>query len=598
MSLTPQETTRLPHKPGVYKYYNSKAELIYVGKAKDLNKRVRSYFTKAKGHNKKTLKLVSEIDQIDYVITNTEFDALLLENNLIKVSQPKYNILLKDDKSFPFICVTKERFPRVYSTRRVNRQHGTYYGPYTSVQTMNNILELVRKIYTIRSCKYNLSEKNIANKKYKVCLEYHIGNCLGPCEGLQSETEYDADIAQVEHILKGSLGLVKGHFKAQMNLAAEQLAFEEANNFKDKLASLEQFQSKSLVVNPSINDLHIITIKTADDDSFINYMKVERGAIIFSKTVAIKKKLDQTDAEIISSVLWQFINQEEIPEHHIEVISNIELNDLPDKIQTTVPKIGDKKKLVGLSLTNALGLKKDKLLQRLQPDRQEKTLAILQDDLALKTLPTHIECFDNSNLQGTDPVASMVCFINGKPAKKEYRKYNIKTVEGPDDFASMTEIVGRRYKRLQEENKPFPDLILIDGGKGQLSAAVKALKDLDIYGSIAIAGIAKRLEEIYLPGDSIPLHINKKSPSLKLLQQLRDEAHRFAITFHRSKRLKSINTSLENIPGVGNKTATTLLKKFKSINKMKQSGIEELTMVVGPKKAAVIWEAIKKGSTK
>lgn len=598
MSLTPQETARLPHKPGVYKYYNSKAELIYVGKAKDLNKRVRSYFTKAKGHNKKTLKLVSEIDQIDYVITNTEFDALLLENNLIKVSQPKYNILLKDDKSFPFICVTKERFPRVYSTRRVNRQHGTYYGPYTSVQTMNNILELVRKIYTIRSCKYNLSEKNITNKKYKVCLEYHIGNCLGPCEGLQSETEYDADIAQVEHILKGNLGLVKGHFKAQMNLAAEQLAFEEANNFKDKLASLEQFQSKSLVVNPSINDLHIITIKTADDDSFINYMKVERGAIIFSKTVAIKKKLDQTDAEIISSVLWQFINQEEIPEHHIEVISNIELNDLPDKIQTTVPKIGDKKKLVGLSLTNALGLKKDKLLQRLQPDRKEKVLAILQDDLALKTLPVHIECFDNSNLQGTNPVASMVCFINGKPAKKEYRKYNIKTVEGPDDFASMTEIVGRRYKRLQEENKPFPDLILIDGGKGQLSAAVKALKDLDIYGSIAIAGIAKKLEEIYLPGDSIPLHINKKSPSLKLLQQLRDEAHRFAINFHRSKRLKSINTSLENIPGVGNKTATTLLKKFKSINKMKQSGIEELTMVVGPKKAAVIWEVIKKGSTK
>ena len=542
--------------------------------------------------------MVKEIFQIEFVIVQSEFDALLLENNLIKVSQPKYNILLKDDKSFPFICVTKERFPRVYSTRRVNRQHGTYYGPYTSVQTMNNILELVRKIYTIRSCKYNLSEKNIANKKYKVCLEYHIGNCLGPCEGLQSESDYDKDIAQVEHILKGNLGLVKGHFKAQMNLAAEQLAFEEANKFKDKLASLEQFQSKSLVVNPSINDLHIITIKTADDDSFINYMKVERGAIIFSKTVAIKKKLDQTDAEIISSVLWQFINQEEIPEHHIEVISNIELNDLPDKILTTVPKIGDKKKLVGLSLTNALGLKKDKLLQRLQPDRQEKVLAILQDDLALKTLPAHIECFDNSNLQGTNPVASMVCFINGKPAKKEYRKYNIKTVEGPDDFASMTEIVGRRYKRLQEENKPFPDLILIDGGKGQLSAAVKALKELDIYGSIAIAGIAKKLEEIYLPGDSIPLHINKKSPSLKLLQQLRDEAHRFAISFHRSKRLKSINTSLENIPGVGSKTATTLLKKFKSVNKMKQSGIEELTMVVGPKKAAVIWEAIKKGSTK
>lgn len=597
MSLTPQETTRLPHKPGVYKYYNSKAELIYVGKAKDLNKRVRSYFTKAKGHNKKTIKLVSEIDHIDYVITNTEFDALLLENNLIKVSQPKYNILLKDDKSFPFICVTKERFPRVYSTRRVNRQQGTYYGPYTSVQTMNNILELVRKIYTIRSCKYNLSEKNIANKKYRVCLEYHIGNCLGPCEGLQSETEYDADIAQVEHILKGNLGIVKTHFKEQMKLASERLAFEEANTFKDKLASLEQFQSKSLVVNPSINDLHIITIKSADDDSFINYMKVERGAIIFSKTVAIKKKLDQTDAEIISSVLWQFINLEEIPEHHIEVISNIELNDLPDIIQTTVPKIGDKKKLVGLSLTNALGLKKDKLLQRLQPDRQEKVLAILQDDLSLKTLPTHIECFDNSNLQGTNPVASMVCFINGKPAKKEYRKYNIKTVEGPDDFASMTEIVGRRYKRLQEEHKPFPDLILIDGGKGQLSAAVQALKDLGIYGSIAIAGIAKKLEEIYLPGDSIPLHINKKSPSLKLLQQLRDEAHRFAITFHRSKRLKSINTSLEKIPGIGNKTATTLLKKFKSINKMEESGIEALVAVVGPKKAAVIWEAIKKGPT-
>ena len=595
MAISPTETARLPHKPGVYKFYNKQGTLIYVGKAKNLNKRVRSYFTRAKGHNRKTLKLVSEITQIEFVLTETEFDALLLENNLIKASQPKYNILLKDDKSFPFVCVTHERFPRIYSTRQVNKAKGSYFGPYTSVVAMKNVMELVQKLYTVRTCNYNLSEANVLNKKYKVCLEYHIGNCLGPCEGLQTEEDYQQDIEQVISILKGKLGVVKTHFKEKMNEASLALAFEDAHIYKDKLALLDKFQSKSLVVNPNIKDVHICSIISDVDTCFINYMKVKNGAIIFSQTVAVKKKIEQTDDELLCALIWQFINLEKIPVFGLEIISNIALTSLPENINATVPKIGDKKKLVALSVTNALSLKRDKSLQKLEPDRKEKVLEILQQDLLLKTLPRHIECFDNSNLQGTNPVASMVCFKNGKPSKKDYRKYNIKTVEGPDDFASMKEVVGRRYKRLTEENMPLPDLILIDGGKGQLSAAVAALKELNIYGKVAIAGIAKRLEEIYLPGDSIPVHISKKSPALKLLQHLRDEAHRFAITFHRSKRLKVINTRLEDINGIGPKTATLLLKTFKSVKKTQLATLEELSAIVGTKKANILIEAIKKG---
>lgn len=598
MSLTPKETVRLPHKPGVYKFYDTKSNLIYVGKAKDLNKRVRSYFTKAKGHNRKTLKLVSEVKAVDYVITNTEFDALLLENNLIKASQPKYNILLKDDKSFPFILITHERFPRVYSTRQYNPSKGEFFGPYTSVVAMNNVLDLLRRLFTIRTCKYNLSEKNVSAGKYKVCLEYHIGNCLGPCEGLQSEEDYEKDLNQVRSILKGKLGIVRAHFKEKMQLAAESLAFEEADRYKKKLETLEKFHSKSVVVNPNINDLHTITVTSKEDDAFVNYMKVENGAINYSQTVAVRKKLGQSDQEVATSVLWQMLKLESIPEKPIEVISNVELVELPELVIASVPKIGDKKKLIGLSLTNALGLKKDKSLQKLQPTRGEQVLFTLQEDLSLTTLPRHIECFDNSNLQGTNPVASMVCFKNGKPSKNDYRKFNIKTVVGPDDFASMYEIVTRRYKRLKEEAQPFPDLILIDGGKGQLSSAVEALKDLGLYGQIAIAGIAKKLEEIYLPNDSIPVHISKKSQSLKLLQHLRDEAHRFAITFHRSKRLKGLNTSLENIEGIGPKTANVLLKEFKSIKKMQAAGFEAIQQVVGEKKARIVWEGIKKDSNR
>ena len=595
MAITPTETARLPHKPGVYKFYNKQGILIYVGKAKNLNKRVRTYFTRAKGHNRKTLKLVSDITQIEFVLTETEFDALLLENNLIKASQPKYNILLKDDKSFPFVCLTNDRFPRLYSTRRVNKTKGRYFGPYTSVVAMKNVMELVQKLYTIRTCNYNLSETNVLNRKYKVCLEYHIGNCLGPCEGLQTEEDYQHDIEQVISILKGKLGVVKTHFKEKIAESASALEFETANSYKDKLALLDKFQSKSLVVNPNIKDVHICSLISADETSFINYMKVKNGSIIFSQTVSIKKKIEQTDDELLCAIIWQFINLEKIPNGGLELISNIKLTGLPENIKATVPKIGDKKKLVSLSVTNALSLKKDKSLQKLEPTRKEKVLEILQQDLLLKTLPRHIECFDNSNLQGTNPVASMVCFKNGVPAKNDYRKFNIKTVEGPDDFASMTEIVGRRYKRLLEEKTPLPDLILIDGGKGQLSAAVTALKDLNIYGEVAIAGIAKRLEEIYLPEDSIPVHISKKSPALKLLQHLRDEAHRFAITFHRSKRLKVINTQLEQINGIGPGTSTLLLKTFKSVKKVHSATLEELSAVIGINKAKIIIENIKKG---
>jgi excinuclease ABC subunit C len=592
MTVDPGDTGLLPHQPGVYKYFNKTGTLIYVGKAKNLKKRVKSYFSNKSNQNRKTLKLVSEIAMIEAIVTPSEFDALLLENNLIKVNQPKYNILLKDDKTFPYICVSNERFPRIYSTRQLNPDKGAFYGPYTSVVAMNNVLKLIQKLYTIRNCNYNLSEKNVKDKKYKVCLEYHIGNCQGPCEGWQTEINYLQDVKQAKHILKGNLAVVRNYFKSQMTEAANNLKFEAAQDIKEKLDLLEKFSTNTIVVNPKLGDVHIITLIEDGIACLINYMYIKKGAIIQSKTNAVRNRLEQKPEEVLRVAIGQVINFDEEPAK-TKIFSNIHIPDLPERIEVIVPKIGDKRKLVELSLKNAFTLKKERQLNKSAPIRGMQAVQQLKEDLSLTVLPNHIECFDNSNLQGSNPVASMVCFKKGNPSKKDYRKYNIKTVVGADDFTSMYEIIKRRYHRLKEEGQNLPDLVLVDGGKGQLRAAVRALKELGIYGDIAIAGIAKRLEEIYVPQDSLPLHISKKSSSLKLIQRIRDEAHRFAITFHRNKRSKALNTGLENINGIGKSTTDKLLKKFKSVKKLKKARESELVAIIGKAKAKILTEAIK-----
>ncbi|HEX5169658.1 MAG TPA: excinuclease ABC subunit UvrC [Cyclobacteriaceae bacterium] len=578
----------LPDAPGVYKFSNADSELIYVGKAKSIRKRVSSYFNKNAGVNRKTLKLISEIKSIEYILSNSEFDALLLENNLIKQNQPRYNILLKDDKTFPYICILKERFPRIIYTRKYLPEQGEYFGPYSSVVAMKSVLDLVRKLNTIRTCNYLLSESNVEQGKFKICLEFHIGNCKGPCEGLQSEESYMEEIEQARNVLKGNLSVVDEYFKKNMREASDQLKFERAQYFLNKLSLLEKFQTKSLVVNKSLTDIDVITITSTQEFGFINYMLIKEGSIIFSKSVEIRKKLDETDDELILYALQEFRAQSR--SSNATIFTNVPIDLRPDFFEFVLPKIGDKRKLVDLSLKNALELKKEKdILREGKKSKSFEVLSILQQDMRLPNLPRIIECFDNSNFQGTTPVASMVRFEDGKADKKGYRHFNIKTVEGPDDFASMKEIVGRRYKRVIDEGLPLPTLILVDGGKGQLSSACEALKELDLYGKVPIAGIAKKLEEIYYPEDPLPLHINKKSPGLLLLQQIRDEAHRFAITFHRKKRSKStIKTELEDLPGIGEETVNKLLKHFKSTKKILEAPVEELEKVVGQKKASVL----------
>jgi excinuclease ABC subunit C len=589
-SYLPGEHLNLPDQPGVYKYFNEENELIYVGKAKSLKKRVSSYFNKNTGVNQKTRRMVKEIRKIEITIVNTEFDALLLENNLIKKSQPKYNILLRDDKTYPYLLVTKENFPRIFQTRKLIPKRGTYYGPFASVKAMNNVVDLIRELFTIRTCKLDLSPYKIAEGKYKVCLEYHIGNCQGPCVGLQNEADYQNDLDQAKHILKGNLGQAKSFFKQEMQFHAENLAFEKAHKLKEKLDLLEKYQARSLVASPSIKNLDVCTIVTDENTAYVNYMRVKNGTLITSKNVELKKKLDETDEELLLTALIRL--QDQFNSDADEVLLNIELAEPIEGLNVFTPKIGDKKKLIELSFKNALYYKKEKaLLIGLNQDKKDRVIKQLKEDLSLQEVPDHIECFDNSNTQGTNPVASMVCFLNGKPAVKEYRQYHIKTVEGPDDFASMKEVVGRRYKRLLEEGKPMPKLIVIDGGKGQLSSAVEALQELGVYGQMPIIGIAKRLEEIYFPGDSYPIHIDKKSESLRLLQRIRDEAHRFAITFHRNVRSKNaFGTQLTSIPGIGENTADKLLSHFKSIKKIDLASEAEVASVIGSSKARVLFE--------
>jgi excinuclease ABC subunit C len=582
------QVASLPDLPGIYRYYDEEAVLIYVGKAKSLKKRVSSYFNKQAQHSRKTEKLVSEIRKIEFTLANTEFDALLLENNFIKQNQPKYNILLKDDKTFPYLVILKERFPRIIYTRKYIPKQGEYFGPYTSVVSMKSVLELVRQLYAIRTCSLLLSPENIAEKKFKVCLEYHIGNCKGPCENLQDEAPYLEEIALARNILKGDVSVVENYFTMRMEEASMQMEFERAAVYKHKLELLDKFQSKSLVVNNKLTDIDVITITSTEQEAFINYMQVKEGAIIFSKNLEVKKKLDETDEDVLSLASQEM--RTEYRSSNTTIFSNIALSTKQDEVENIVPQIGDKRKLVGLSLKNALFSKAKRETEKAEKkDKKNKVLGILQQDLRLNTWPEIIECFDNSNFQGASPVASMVRFVDGKPDKKGYRHFNIKTVIGANDFASMKEIVGRRYKRILEEESAFPSLIVVDGGKGQLSSACEALQELGLYGKIPIIGIAKKLEEIYYPEDSTPLHISKKSPGLMLLQKIRDEAHRFAITFHRVKRAQgTFKTELEEVEGIGKKTADKLLSHFKSWTKIKDATEEELAGVAGKSAAEKI----------
>ncbi|WP_420151626.1 excinuclease ABC subunit UvrC [Spirosoma sp.] len=583
-----KELTKVPHEPGVYRYFDVSGEVIYVGKAKDLKNRVSSYFTNSKQHDRKTLRLVSQIRKIEFTIVHTEFDALLLENQLIKRYQPKFNILLRDDKTYPFVCVTNEHFPRVLTTRRIDRKLGTFYGPFANLKPMYTVLDMFSQLFTIRTCNYNLAPENIEAGKYKVCLEYHIGNCKGPCEGRQTEADYGKDIEQVHHILKGNLKPAQEYFKNRMVEAAGELAFEQAQKYKDKMDVLQRFQSKSTVVNPKIADADVFSIASDDAAAYINFMKVVNGTIVQTHTVEIKKKLDESDADLLTMMIVEF--REQYGSQAKEIISNVSL-DVDLQAEVTVPQIGDKKKLLDMSLKNVLYFRRERQERAAaeataNASKKDRVLIRLKQDLQLKTIPNRIECFDNSNIQGTNPVSAMVCFIGGKPANKEYRHFSIKTVIGPNDFASMYEVVTRRYTRVLTEGTDMPDLIVIDGGKGQLSAACEALKALDLYGKVPIIGIAKRLEEIYFPEDNLPLYIDKKSESLKLIQRIRDEAHRFAITYHRDKRSRnSLISELENVEGIGKKTAAKLLKHFKGVKKIREASLDEVAEVVGHDRA-------------
>jgi excinuclease ABC subunit C len=589
-SISPEEVNKLPDQPGVYRYYNAAEELIYVGKAKSLKKRVSSYFSKSFHPDRKTRRMVSEIHRIEFSIVNTELDALLLENSLIKAYQPRYNILMRDDKTYPFVVVTKEPFPRIFPTRRKLKDGGTYYGPYASVKAMNNVLDLIRKLYQIRTCKLSLTQENIRNEKFKVCLEYHIGNCKGPCVGFQIEADYLQDVEQAEHILKGNLSFPRQYFRQAMMDAAQELKFEQAQAWKEKLDLLEKYQAKSLVVHPSITNVDVIGWVAGEKEGFVNYIRILNGMVILTKSLEVKRRIMEEEGDILPQIALRL--RESYESDAPEILSNVEVGLDVVGLSWVVPRIGDKKKLVEMAVKNALYLKKEKIaLLGAKEAPQIKILRLLQADLQLKELPDHIECFDNSNIQGSSPVAAMVCFKEGKPSKADYRHFHIKTVEGPNDFASMEEVVGRRYRRLKDENLPLPNLIVIDGGKGQLNAAVEALKKLDLYGRIPIVGIAKRLEEIYFPDDPYPLHIDKKSPSLNLLQKVRNEAHRFAITHHRNVRSKkSFKSALEEIPGIGDKSLNMLLKEFKTISNMKEAGLDGLTAVLGKNRAEKVWE--------
>ncbi|WP_188370346.1 excinuclease ABC subunit UvrC [Muriicola marianensis] len=580
----------LPGSPGVYQFFDKDGKMLYVGKAKNLKKRVTSYFTKTH-ENGKTRVMVKKIRNIKHIVVPTESDALLLENNLIKKYQPRYNVLLKDDKSYPWICIKNERFPRIFPTRKLIRDGSEYFGPYTSMKTVKTLLDLIRSVYPLRTCNYDLSEEKITAGKYKVCLEYHMGNCKGPCEGLQQEEEYRQQIDDIREIIKGNFKSSLHYFRKEMKSLAADMQFEAAQQIKNKIEVLENYQAKSTIVNPKINNVDVFSIISDEAYAYINFLQLSHGSIIRSHTMEIKKKLQETDKDLLQLAIVEIRNRFQSQSRELYLPFPLAL---PDDLKVTVPKLGDKKKILDLSERNARFFRQERFKQVkiTDPDRHvNRIMAQMKKDLRLPEEPRHIECFDNSNIQGSNPVAACVVFRDGKPAKKEYRHFNIRTVEGPDDFASMEEVVFRRYRRLLEEGSSLPQLIVIDGGKGQLSSALKSLEALNLRGKIAIIGIAKRLEEIYFPGDPVPLYLDKKSETLRIIQQLRNEAHRFGITFHRDKRSKNaIHSVLEDIQGIGDKTAEQVLKKFKSVKRVKEASLEDLSEVVGYAKAKKIYE--------
>ncbi|MGI9547807.1 MAG: excinuclease ABC subunit UvrC [Flavobacteriaceae bacterium] len=584
------QLSTLPNEPGVYQFYDAAGQILYVGKAKDLKKRVSSYFVK-NHETGKTRILVKKIHSIKHIVVPTETDALLLENNLIKKHKPRYNVLLRDDKSYPWICIKNERFPRVFATRKLIRDGSEYFGPYTRMKTVKTLLDLIRSVYPLRTCNYDLSAEKIEAGKFKRCLEYHLGNCLAPCEGLQVADDYHKQIDDIRQIIKGNFKSSIYYFKRQMKLLASEMQFEEAQRIKEKIEVLESYQSKSTIVNPKINNVDVFTIVSDDAYAYINFLQLSHGAIVRSHTMEIKKKLDEDDRILLQLAIVELRQRFNSESNTLYLPFPL---DLSMELKITVPKLGDKKKLLDLSERNAKFFRQERFKQSkiADPDRHtNRLMAQVKKDLHLSAEPRHIECFDNSNIQGTNPVAACVVFRNGKPAKKEYRLFNIKSVTGPDDFASMEEVVFRRYKRLLNEGESLPQLIVIDGGKGQLSSALKSLDILGLRGKIAIIGIAKRLEEIYFPGDPIPLYLDKKSETLKIIQRLRNEAHRFGINFHRDKRSKAaISTELEMIEGIGEKTAGELLKYFKSVKRVKEASLEDLSKKVGMARARKIYE--------
>lgn len=587
---------RIPDKPGVYQYFNKEGTILYVGKAKSLKKRVASYFVKLNDYSGKTQMLVRRIADIKVIIVETEMDALLLENNLIKKYQPKYNVMLKDDKTYPWICIKDENFPRLFVTRKFIRDGSQYFGPYASVKMMNTMLELIHHLYQLRNCNLKLTPENIEAKKFKVCLEYHIHNCKGPCQALQTEKDYDNTITEIKEILKGNIHTVITHLQTLMKRFAENFEFEKAQEVKEKIELMERYKNKSIVVNPNIHNVDVFSLVTDENYGFVNYFKIINGAIIQAHTIEMKKKLDEAPEELLELAIIEL--RDRFHSDSKEIIVPIELNLEMPGVTFIVPKIGDKKHLLDLSEKNVRYYMKEKLDQYEKLDPQikiDKLLLQMQKDLRLTEPPKHIECFDNSNIQGDDPVAAMTVFKDTKPSKKDYRHYNIKTVKGPNDFASMEEIIYRRYKRMLDENQPLPQLIVIDGGKGQLSAAIKSLKKLKLMGKIGIIGIAKRLEEIFYPGDKIPLYLDKKSETLRIIQQLRDEAHRFGITHHRNKRSKGvIKTELSEIKGIGESISDKLLKHFKSVKKIKAATLEELETIIGKAKGKIVKDYFEK----
>jgi len=596
--MSPEENFKsilslLPDKPGVYQFIDTSDTILYVGKAKNLKKRVTSYFSK--NQSGKTVVLLKKTYDIRHIVVDNESDALLLENNLIKKHQPRYNMLLKDDKTFPWICIKKEPFPRVFSTRNIIRDGSHYFGPYTSGLMVKTLIGLIRPLYKLRTCSLSLTESNISEGKFKVCLEYHIGNCKAPCIGLQSEKNYSENIHQIRDILKGNISKVIDHLKKQMVKYSEELRFEDAQIIKEKIEILARFRSSSAVVSNTIKNVDVFAITQESDNAYVNYLKVVQGAVIQAITIELKIRIDEEKESILGFAITEI--RQRLSSDSPEIIVPFKPDLLIDKVKYTVPQTGEKHKLLELSERNAIYYKLEQKKKRLEHSPQIRTgknLEKLKNDLHMPDIPVHIECFDNSNIMGTNPVAACVVFRNARPSKKEYRHFNIKTVTGPDDFSSMEEIVFRRYKRMVEEKQNLPQLVIIDGGKGQLSSAMKSIGKLGLKEKITIIGIAKKLEEIYFPGDSVPIYLDKNSISLKIIQQLRNEAHRFGINFHRDKRSSEmIESDLDQIKGIGPRTKEILLKFFGSVEKIKTATPEEMEKVVGPSKTSILSEYFK-----